>query len=94
MERSHNDDILDSAIFERLFREKPQKKKKRIDTHRMSMPTTPMGKYDIFGDPTNLMKKTWETSEDHLLLEPVCHFRDFFEKRRIHSKPSFEERRL
>jgi hypothetical protein len=95
VDRASNFDGFEEDDLDRLFRTKPQKKKKRMGvTNRMSMPTTPMSAFEIFGDPTNLQKKTQETSLEHLIIEPVCHFRDFFEKGRIHSKPTPEQRKL
>jgi len=72
---------------------KTPRHRKRIGV-RMSMPTTPLSKYELFGDPTNLGRKTWDTSEQHLIIEPACHFKDFFEKGKGVKKQSAEERRL
>ena len=68
IDRSKIIDNFERGDIERLF--KQAKLKKKPTPKKMSVPSSPMSFYDIFGDPTNLKHKTWETSETHLLIEP------------------------
>lgn len=92
IDRSKINDNFEQGDLELLFKEPKSKKRKRTHYKRMSMSTSPLSHYNIFGDPTNLRYRTIETSEEHLLIEPQQNLDRFFERQRGPKKPTEEER--